>query len=156
MTLADTLSRLPNPKDKGAVELDLRVDGIEMTTAEVHRCDIDLINFSQRKQHQLRYQTARYPIMNVLMETIIQGWPDSIKDLPTDVRVFWSFRDELAVEDGIIFKVLIPESLRADILAQLHQSHQGIEKTQLLAREGVYWPNTVSYTHLTLPTIDDV
>ena len=79
--------------------------------------------------------------MNALMETIIQGWPDSIKDLPTDVRVFWSFRDELAVEDGIIFKVLIPESLRADVLAQLHQSHQGIEKTQLLAREGVYWPN---------------
>ena len=35
MTLADTLSKLPNPKDKGAVELDLRVDGIEMTTAEV-------------------------------------------------------------------------------------------------------------------------
>ena len=28
MTLADTLSRLPNPKDKGAVELDLRVDGL--------------------------------------------------------------------------------------------------------------------------------
>ena len=59
MTMADTLSRLPNPKDKGAVELDLRVDGIEMTRAEVHRCDIDLVNFSQRKQHQLRDQTAR-------------------------------------------------------------------------------------------------
>ena len=144
MTLADTLSRLPNPKDKGTVELDLRVDGIEMMTAEVHRCDIDLVNFSQRKQHQLRDQTARDPTMNALMETTIQGWPDSIKDLPTDVRVFWSFHDELAVEDGIIFKgkqVLIPESLQADILAQLHQSHQGIEKTQLLAREGVYWPN---------------
>ena len=82
--------------------------------------------------------------MNALMETIIQGWPDSIKDLPTDVRVFWVLHDELAVEDGIIFKgkqILIPESLRADILAQLHLSHQGIEKTQLLAREGVYWPN---------------
>ena len=144
ITLANTLSRLPNPKDKGALELDFRVDGIEMTTAEVHRCDIDLVNFSQRKRHQLRDQTARDPTMNALMETIIQGWPDSIKDLPTDVRVFWSFRDELAVEDGIIFKgkqFLIPESLRADILAQLHQSHQGIEKTQLLAREGVYWPN---------------
>ena len=82
--------------------------------------------------------------MNALIETIIQGWPDSIKDLPTDVRVFWTFRDELAVEDGIIFKgkqVLIPENLRADILAQLHQSHQGTEKTQLLARVGMYWPN---------------
>ena len=58
MTLADTLSRLPNPKDKGAVKFDLRVDGIEMTTVEVHRCDIDLVNFSQRKQHQLRDQPA--------------------------------------------------------------------------------------------------
>lgn len=75
MTLADTLSRLPNPKDKGAVELDLRVDGIEMTTSEVHRCDIDLVNFSQRKQHQLRDQTASDSTMNALMETIIQGGP---------------------------------------------------------------------------------
>ena len=74
MTLADTLLMLPNPKDKGAVDLDLRVDGIEMTTAEVHRCDIDLVNISQRKQHQLRDQTARDPTMNALMETIIQGW----------------------------------------------------------------------------------
>ena len=30
MTLADTLSMLPNPKDQGAAELDLRVDGIEI------------------------------------------------------------------------------------------------------------------------------
>lgn len=136
MTLADTLSRLPNPKDKGAVELDLRVDGIEMTTAEVHRCDIDLVNFSQRKQHQLRDQTARDPTMNALMETIIQGWPDSIKDLPTDVRVFWSFREELAVEDGIIFKgkqVLIPESLRQTFLPN------SISLTKALRRPN-YWP----------------
>ena len=45
MTQADTLSRLPYPKDKGAVELDLRADGAKMTTAEVHRCDLDLVNF---------------------------------------------------------------------------------------------------------------
>ena len=135
MTLADTLSRLPNPKD-------LRVDGIEMTTVVVHRCDVDLVNFSQRKQHQLWDQTARDSTW--IMETIIKGRHDSIKGLPTDVWVFWSFHIMLAVEDGIIFKgkqVLIPESPRADILARLHQSHHGIEKTQLLAREGVYWPN---------------
>ena len=121
------------------------------------RCDTDLVNFSQRKQHQIRDQTARDPTMNAPMETIIQGWPDSIKDLPTDVRVFWSFCDELAVEDGIIFKgkqVLIPESLQADILAQLHQCHQGIEKTQLLAREGVLWPNiNKDIEHMTRPCV---
>jgi transposase InsO family protein len=43
----------------------------------------------------------------------------------------------------VIFKgrqVLIPESLRADIIEQLHQGHFGIEKTKRLARESVYWP----------------
>ena len=78
MTLADTLSRLPNPKDKGAVELDLMVDGIEMTTAEVHRCDIDLVNFSRRKQHQLRDQTARDPTMNAFMETTVVGFETQV------------------------------------------------------------------------------
>ena len=38
-------------------------------------------------------------------------------------------------------QVLIPESMRADILQQLHQAHQGIEKTRRLARECVYWTN---------------
>ena len=112
--------------------MDLRVDGIEMTTSEVHRCDIDLVNFSQRKQHQLRDQTASDSTMNALMETIIQGWPDSIKDLPTDVRFFWSFRDELAVEDGIIFKgkqVLIPETFLPN----------SISLTKALRRPN-YWP----------------
>ena len=49
---------------------------------------------------------------------------------------------ELGIEDGVIFKgkqVLIPECMRRDILQQLHQGHQGIEKTRMLARESVYW-----------------
>ena len=111
--------------------MDLRVDGVKMT-AEIHRCDLDLVDFSQRKQHQLRDQTARDPTMNALMETTIQGWPDSTKDLPTDVRVFWSFRDELAVEDGIIFKgkqVLIPETFLPN----------SISLTKALRRPN-YWP----------------
>ena len=59
MTLADILSRLPNPKDKGAVELDLRVDGIEMTAAEVHRCDIDLVNVSEETASTSRPDSQR-------------------------------------------------------------------------------------------------
>ena len=55
-----------------------------------------------------------------------------------------SFRDELGVENCIIFKgpqVVIPSSLQKDILSQLHKAHQGIEKTRLLARESVFWQN---------------
>ena len=78
----------------------------------------------------------------------MHSWKQSFKEglttsLPTNLLAFWSFHDGLAMEDGIIFKgkqVLISKILRADILAQLHKSHQGNQKTQLLAR-GVYWPN---------------
>ncbi len=102
-----------------------------------------MINFGANKQSQLKNQTTADPVLSSLCETIATGWPDHIQDLPPDKRPYWSYRDELAVENGVIFKgkqILIPESLRKDILAQLHASHQGIEKTRRLARESVFWP----------------
>ena len=33
------------------------------------------------------------------------------------------------------------DAMRRDILHQLHAAHLGIEKTRLLMRESVYWPN---------------
>ena len=38
-------------------------------------------------------------------------------------------------------QVIIPNALRSDILHQLQEAHLGIEKTRLLMRESVYWPN---------------
>lgn len=141
MTLADTLSRLPNSRKNHEVELDNRVDSIMID--EVDNISIDLMNFSATKQKQMREETARDPTLNGLAQTIYAGWPETIQELPATLREFWSYRDELAVENGIIFKgrqVLIPEPLRPDILKQLHSGHQGIEKTRRLARESVYWP----------------
>ena len=38
-------------------------------------------------------------------------------------------------------RVLIPAKMRPEILAKLHEAHQGIEKTRLRARTCVYWNN---------------
>jgi hypothetical protein len=144
MTLADTLSRLPCPTDRDAIDLDLRVDGVDLSRDEISFCEFDFISFTPKKQFQLREATKTDPILNALMEIIVNGWPENMKELPCDLRPYWSFRDELAIEDGIIFKgqeVIIPQIMRADVLSQLHISHQGIEKTRLLAKECAYWPN---------------
>ena len=56
----------------------------------------------------------------------------------------WSFREDMAVIDGIIMKgrhVIIPEVLTTHALEQLHINHMGIEKTKLLAHESIYWVN---------------
>ena len=38
-------------------------------------------------------------------------------------------------------RLVIPSSMQVQILAKLHESHQGIEKTRLRARATVYWKN---------------
>jgi len=80
--------------------------------------------------------------MSKLIPTIINGWPDTIQEVSEAIRSFWSFRDELSVEDGIVFKddrVVIPQSLQQETMRQLHAAHQGVEKTRLGARASVYW-----------------
>ncbi|XP_064641926.1 uncharacterized protein K02A2.6-like [Lineus longissimus] len=104
----------------------------------------DLVHCGIYKPQQLRDLTSSDPVLQQLSEYIWRGWPAKQHDLPAPLRQFWSYRDELAMEDGILFKgkqVVIPETLRKNILEQLHDAHQGIEKTRRLARELVYWPN---------------
>ncbi|XP_038062402.1 uncharacterized protein K02A2.6-like [Patiria miniata] len=130
MTLSDALSRLPNPTKSDDIPLDAMC--------------MDLVHFGQSKQEQLQRETARDPVLSALCQIIYSGWPDSVKELPRDLQVYWPYRDELGISWGIIFKgrqVIIPDSLQTDILQQLHTGHMGIEKTRRLARESVYWPN---------------
>ena len=77
----------------------------------------------------------------------MDGWPDSQRHLAAPLRPYWSCRDELAVEDGLIMKddrLVIPLSLQAEVLSKLHEAHQGIEKTRLRARSCVTFSKTFS------------
>ena len=60
MVISDTVARLPNPIVNEAIDLDIRVDDIEL----------DLINFSPAKQEQLRTETRKCAVMNALSEVI--------------------------------------------------------------------------------------
>ena len=51
------------------------------------------------------------------------------------------------MEQELVFKnarVVIPASLRKQMVAKLHQSHQGKEKTKQLARDIMLWPGITS------------
>lgn len=143
MTLADALSRLPNPDKRQDVPLDIQVDDVTLTDCPVTQV-IDLIHFGSAKQEVLQEETSHDPLLKELRQVIYAGWPDSIKGLPRDLRpYYWSYRDELGISCGVVFKgrqVLIPESMHNDILNRLHIGHMGVEKTRRLARNSVYWP----------------
>ena len=81
--------------------------------------------------------------MHALDDIIISGWPDGIKEVPHPLFTYWGHHESLTVEDGLVFceeALIIPPSEREKVLGILHQSHQGITKTQLLACGCVFWP----------------
>ncbi|KAK3737378.1 hypothetical protein QZH41_011513, partial [Actinostola sp. cb2023] len=72
-----------------------------------------------------------------------EGWPLERKDLPTQITQFFSIRDELVVQDGVIFKgqrVVIPHVLRKEMKQIIHSSHLGAESCLRRAREVIFWP----------------
>ena len=55
----------------------------------------------------------------------MQGWPRTIKEIPTVLQLYWTFCKELTIEDGLILKgnrIIIPHNNREAILNQIHDS----------------------------------
>ena len=74
---------------------------------------------------------------------IQQGWPKTIKAVPHEIQKYWTFHEELTIEDGLILKstrIVIPDEEREEILKQIHEGHLGLNKCQMWAKETVYWP----------------
>ena len=127
--IADALSRL-SPEETEAIP------GMNVQVHDIHP------QFSNSILQRIREQTVSDPELNALKEMIHSGWPSTIQQVPVPLKPYWSFRDELAVEDGIAMKshrIIIPTVLQKEILTKLHAAHQGIEKTKLRARSAVYW-----------------
>ena len=73
----------------------------------------------------------------------MQGWPSSIKQVPPVLQPYWTFREELTVEDGLILKgtrIVIPNKKWEAILKLIHKGHLGLNKCKLHTKETVYWP----------------
>ena len=75
-------------------------------------------------------------IYQALKGTILSGFPNQKLSLPDHLKVFWSVKDNLSVEDDLIVygcRLLIPSTLRATMLSRLRDAHQGISRSQARA-----------------------
>ena len=84
------------------------------------------------------------PEMQALADLIITGWPEDIKEVPHPLRPYWQHWETLTIEDGLVLwgeALIIPPAERERTLHQLHQFHQGITKSQLLAHGSFFWPS---------------
>ena len=74
---------------------------------------------------------------------IIDGWPEEKHELPILITPYHNIRDELSIQDVIIFRgerVVVPTSLRTEMKCAVHQAHLGTEICLRRTRECLYWP----------------
>ena len=93
--------------------------------------------------HNLQLATQDDDKLAILKHVIQQGWPKTIKEVPTKVQKYWTFHEELTIEDGLVLKgmrIIIPDKKREEILKLIHEGHLGLNKCKMRAKETVYWP----------------
>ena len=114
--------------------MDIKVDAVQIIT-DVPEC---------MSMWEIQQATIQGEHLQWLKSLIITGRPDTKDQLHHNIRPYWSFKDDLAVIDGVTMKgrcIVIPEALKQQTLDQLHVNHMGIEKTKLLAHKSIYWVN---------------
>ena len=103
---------------------------------------IDSLPVSDVKVQQIIAAQAEDSVCSKSKEYILEGWPDKYK-MPDALKPYWKFRGKFSVVRDLILKssrILIPSSLRLEVLDKIHQGHQGIIKCRARAKQSVWWP----------------
>ena len=130
VVIADLLSR-SHPKSTGQMS---EIEAVNM---------VKYLPIRRERLERLKTATHEDEVLQMLTATILEGWPTERALCMAQVTPYFNFRDELSVQDGLIFKgerLVIPASMRAELREALHEAHLGIESCLRRAREAIYWP----------------
>ncbi|XP_023232290.1 uncharacterized protein K02A2.6-like [Centruroides sculpturatus] len=132
--IADILSRdirHPTP-NFSTPDLDeqvlIRTVGMKIT-------DTKLIELAENTRQDQNLQTVK--------KYISEGWPVHKKSIPSSIKPYYDFKEDLYLWKDIICKgpaIVIPEKQRTKVLQQIHAAHLGINASLSRARNKVYWP----------------
>ena len=133
MFLADTLSRAHIP-DVSACEFSRGLEDVDHTMS---------LSMSEERLQQVRHMSTDDPVLQVLRDVIRRGWPETKSEVPECVYPYYDFRDELTVQEQLVFKgplLVIPAAMRKEMMAVAHGTHIGIEGCVRRARDCMFWP----------------
>ena len=110
ISLADALSHVtPLPIEEDGIQLP--IIAVNMVTANILYSSNELDNICE--------ETSKDSTLTVLMHYINMGWSCERKMLPQELHLYWNFREDLSVKDGLVTKsskLLIPSTLHHKVL----------------------------------------
>lgn len=136
LVVADTLSRSPvSQADNGR---DTHSE-VECYVAAV----MDNVPASPQKMDSIRAATAADETLQTVIRYIRSGWPEHAHQVPSNIREYFPTQNELSEYDRMVVRgsrIVIPATMRADILERIHDGHQGLSKCRDRANASVWWP----------------
>ena len=76
---------------------------IKLPKLHAHQITIQLHTRSDNL-NEIRIATQEDDELVLFMHTITHGWPSTIREVPSEIQAYWTFREELTIEDGIVLK----------------------------------------------------
>lgn len=138
LIFADTLSR-------AYLSNDSQTDDCIEDEIETQICLLRYsLNATDEKISEIQFYTAHDKESAILLDYTKNGWPKTYKQVSSLVKIYFKFKNEITEANGLLYKnrkLIVPPSLRKDILDKIHYSHLGIIKCKNLAREYFFWPN---------------
>nr|XP_022902167.1 uncharacterized protein K02A2.6-like [Onthophagus taurus] len=134
MYIADFLSR-NYLKNTGQEDKSL-LDVVHCMSAELPISDSRLL--------QLQKEGRKDENLKTYIEWYNEGFPKNNKNVEgKELKILYKLRNDITVQNGILYwgkKVIIPKTLRKEMLNIIHTGHLGIDKCKARARSLLYWP----------------
>lgn len=140
MMLPDSLSRNPLKhiqvlldEQELAADIEAHVDFVQSLA------DVQFPNSTSK----IAQATSRDPVFTSVKKYVIQGWPKYLQDVPENLRMFYTQKDNLSVAGDLLLfrqRIFVPVNLRDEMLRLLHEGHQGISKCIQRAKFSIWWP----------------
>ncbi|CAC5406110.1 unnamed protein product [Mytilus coruscus] len=102
-------------------------DDIECFIIMVIKC----MPVSDKKMVQIKDETEKVDKLSTVKKYIREGWPENKFDVPNTINEYWNCKSEITEYKRIVLKgekIVIPSSLRDEMLKRLHESHLRIEE----------------------------
>ena len=87
---------------------------------------ISNLPLSNEKLEEFRKETTNAVTLTKLIETVLNGWPETKSQAAQEIRAYWNFREEISVVNGVLYKgerLIVPAAMRGEMLKRIHESH---------------------------------
>ena len=100
---------------------------------------------------QIQERSREDSQLQELLNLLQQGAPDDREQWPPRLRMFFPVRAHLSIQEPVILykeRVVVPLSLRSEVLDILHSGNGGVTSMTSRARVSVWWPGITRGAHI--------